>query len=73
MHNGTIYRVKSFALQPLSAENSQAGNSETLCNLTYMIKFLRFLGINYHTLSTVELKNHKGNHFEDDRYRITAQ
>ena len=45
-----LYQVKLFALQPLSAENlvefSQADhNSKTWCNLTYMIRFLRFLGI----------------------------
>ena len=73
-----LYQVKLFALQPLSAGNlvefSQAyHNSKNRCNLTYMIRFLRFLGIEYYTLGTNELKNHKGNHVEGHRYRITAQ
>ena len=45
-----LYQVKLFALQPLSAGNLieffQADhNSKTWCNLTYMTRFLRFLGI----------------------------
>ena len=73
----TLYRVRSLALQPLSAGNSaellQADNSKTIQRRTMNLTSLDSLGSwesIFVYIKIIKLENRELNHFKDNRNTI---